>query len=237
MGNDHFQFKQFRIQQARSAMRISTDACILGAWVARHYPTSGRVLDIGSGTGLLMLMMAQQMTGSFTGVEFDQSAYQESGSNIDQSPWAARIKVINEDIRTFESDLSFDLIVSNPPFYHNDLKRPDAEQNLAMHSAELSLAELVSAIDKLLSEDGHAIVLLPPHRSESLVDLMKKADLFENRTLTVRHSRSHRVLRKISVFSRKKEDICKVESLDIRESNGAYTDAFTELMKPYYLFL
>lgn len=237
MGNDYFQFKEFTIQQARSAMRVSTDACILGAWVARNYPTSGRVLDIGSGTGLLMLMMAQQMPGTFTGIELDQAAFLESRSNVEQSPWSERIMVVNEDIRTCSFDATFDLIVSNPPFYHNDLQRPDPAQNLAMHSSELSLEDLVIVLNRLLTEDGRAILLLPPHRSEILSGLMKKAGFFENSALTVRHSRNHRVLRKVSVFSRKKEDVHEEESLDIRESHGAYTDAFIELMKPYYLFL
>jgi tRNA1Val (adenine37-N6)-methyltransferase len=237
MGNDYFRFKEFTIHQSQSAMRVTTDACILGAWVARDYPTSGRVLDIGSGTGLLMLMMAQQMNGSFTGVELDPAAYHESRSNVDQSPWSARIKVMHEDIKTFGTELPYDLIVSNPPFYNNDLQRPNAAQNLAMHGAELTLEDLVIAINRLLTADGKVIILLPPHRAELICSLMSQAGMFEIKVLAVRHSRNHRVLRKISVFSRKKEDVHELETLDIRESDGAYTDAFTELMKPYYLFL
>lgn len=235
MGNDYFQFKQFTIHQARCAMRVTTDACILGAWVARHYPTSGRVLDIGSGTGLLMLMMAQQMTGWIEGVELELSAVEESRQNVEGSPWGDRISVKNADIRTYQSELPYDLIVSNPPFFHGDLKRPDAAQNLAMHGTELSLQELVSAIDRLLAEDGISVILIPPHRSVELNQLMQDAGLTEWVSLTVRHSRNHPELRRISVFTRRKdvENIHKV--LDIRDPDGAYSEAFRTLLEPYYL--
>lgn len=237
MGNNYFRFKEFTIHQSQCAMRVTTDACILGAWGARNFPTSGRVLDIGSGTGLLMLMMAQQMTGSFTGVELDQAAYQESRTNIDQSPWPARIRVLHEDIRTLGTNLPYDLIVSNPPFYHNDLQRPNAAQNLAMHGSELALEDLVIVINRLLTADGQAIILLPPHRTELICSLMSQAGMFEIKALTVRHSRKHPVLRRISVFSRTMSMVAENENLEIREPGGAYTESFSALMKPYYLFL
>lgn len=235
MGNDYFRFKQFTIQQTRCAMRVTTDACILGAWVGRHYPSSGRVLDIGSGTGLLMLMMAQQMTGRIDGVELDLSAFEESRQNVEDSPWNDRISLKNTDIRTYQSVLPYDLIVSNPPFFHGDLKRPDAAQNLAMHGTELSLSELVSAINHLLAADGMSVILIPPHRSEELDRLMRDAGLKEWASLTVRHSRNHPELRRIHVFSRRTSEVQMHDVLDIRNSDGAYADAFKTLLEPYYL--
>ena len=235
MGNDYFRFKQFTIHQARCAMRDTTDACILGAWVARHYPSSGRVLDIGSGTGLLMLMMAQQMTGWIDGVEMEQSAVEESCRNIEDSPWSDRITVHHADIRAYRSEIPYDLIVSNPPFFHGDLKRPDAAQNLAMHGTELSLMELVSAIDRLLAADGMSVILIPPHRSEELNSLMRDAGLREVTSLTVRHSRNHPELRRISVFSRRTDVVKMHEVLDIREPDGSYSHACRNLLEPYYL--
>jgi tRNA1Val (adenine37-N6)-methyltransferase len=237
MGNDYFRFKEFTIHQTRCAMRVTTDACILGAWVAREIPTAGRVLDIGSGTGLLMLMMAQQMPASFTGVELDDAAHLESRLNIDHSHWAERITVMKEDIRLFTSDVSYDLIVSNPPFYQDDLRRSGTAENLAMHGSELTLPDLAAAVDRLLTGVGQAVFLLPPHRMEVLSNLMREVGLYEKNTLSVRHSRNHAMLRKITVFSRKHFEEPGMEILDIRESDGAYTDDFRALMRPYYLFL
>lgn len=237
MANDFFQFKEFTIHQARSAMRVTTDACILGAWVAKHFSNHNHVLDIGSGTGLLLLMMAQQMPVRFTGVELNEDAYHESLSNIAGSEWEHRIKVIHEDIRRHNSAKSYDLIVSNPPFYEHDLKRPNAAQNQAMHGSALTLQELVDVVDKLINQDGEAIFLLPPHRMELFANLMQQAGLFEKKTLAVKHSRNHATLRSISVFSRSVSDKKGMETLIIREPDGSYTDEFRGLMKPYYLFM
>jgi tRNA1Val (adenine37-N6)-methyltransferase len=237
MGNDYFQFKQFRIRQQKTAMRVTTDACLFGAWVAERFPTAGRVLDMGSGTGLLMLMLAQRMPGMINGIEIEEDAFQEAEINLAESPWGERLSIVFGDIRTFRTDQRYDLIISNPPFFHGDLKRVSNRENIAMHGTALSLLELTQAIARLLTSDGIAAILVPPHRSDELTANMSEHGLFEREELIVRHSLDHPVLRNVLVFTRHPAGTIARASMDIRDQDGIYTQAFTSLLKPYYLNL
>ena len=128
-------------------MKVCTDACILGAWFADKAPAWSSVLDIGSGTGLLMLMLAQKHKGEIRGIELDLEAFRQLQDNIGQSPWRQMLRVFPGDARTFSFPGKFDFIISNPPFYENDLPAATTAANLARHSKELTLAELLTAID------------------------------------------------------------------------------------------
>src|SRR5437016_546981 len=137
MANSYFQFKQFTVHQERSTLKVSTDSCIFGAWVAEKSrelrfvdPSTGSgrtipaALDIGAGTGLLMLMLAQQWNGAIDGIEIDKSAYEQALENIQASPWGNRLHLFNGDITSFALPGVYDLIISNPPFYEGDLISP-----------------------------------------------------------------------------------------------------------------
>ena len=165
MSNPWFQFKQFTVYQDQCAMKVCTDACILGAWFADKAPAYAQVLDIGSGTGLLMLMLAQKHKGGIRGIEIDLNAFRQLKDNIDKSPWRHLLKVYPGDIRSFSFPEKFDFIISNPPFYENDLPAASPTANLARHSKELTLSELLEAIDTNLSHNGSFGVLLPYHRT------------------------------------------------------------------------
>ncbi|MFI5152541.1 MAG: tRNA1(Val) (adenine(37)-N6)-methyltransferase, partial [Chitinophagales bacterium] len=130
MSNSYFQFKQFRIQQDRCAMKVCTDACILGAWFAEKIPSYSTVLDIGSGTGLLMLMLAQKNKSEIDGIEVDLNTYKQLKENIDQSPWKDQLRVFPGDIRSFSFSGKYDFIISNPPFYEKDLRSDSSARNL-----------------------------------------------------------------------------------------------------------
>lgn len=218
-------------------MRVTTDACLFGAWISEHFPTTGKVLDMGTGTGLLMLMLAQKMHGLIHGIEIAESACLDAGKNINDSPWKERLSLIHGDIRTHEFENKYELIVSNPPFYQGDLKRGSDDQNLAMHGTALSLRDLAIAIDRVLDINGKVALLVPPHRSEELKQMMHEHSLFEAVKLAVRHSRNHPTLRNIHIFTRQASDRLYTETLDIRETDGSYTEAFISLLKPYYLYL
>src|ERR1700709_822606 len=151
MSNPYFQFKQFTIYQDRSAMKVCTDACILGAWFAQKAPAYSRVLDIGSGTGLLMLMLAQKHKGEIKGIELDLAAYRQLRDNIGLSPWKSMLKVFPGDVRSFSFPDKFDFIITNPPFFEGDLLSASDSANLAKHSKELTLIQLLSVIDANLS--------------------------------------------------------------------------------------
>ncbi len=159
-------------------MKVGTDACILGAWFANRIVRGGRVLDIGSGTGLLMLMLAQQHDGSIEGIELQESCFKQLRSNLESSPWSDRLRAWHGDVKKFETGQRFDFIVSNPPFFEDDLHSPSSGKNLAKHSTELTLDELLLTIDRLLTGDGHFGVLLPHHRTDYFIGLAKSLGFY-----------------------------------------------------------
>ena len=139
----YFQFKQFIIHQDRCAMKVCTDACILGAWFGTKLPSNIRVLDIGSGTGLLIMMLAQNIEAAIDGIEIDLPAFKQLQENISQNEWKKRIHVYPGDIRNFSFPQQYDFIISNPPFFENDLASESLAEQTAKHSKDLSLDELI----------------------------------------------------------------------------------------------
>jgi tRNA1Val (adenine37-N6)-methyltransferase len=236
MSNSWFQFKQFTIHQDQCAMKVCTDACILGAWIAEKASALARVLDIGSGTGLLMLMLAQKRKAEIRGIEIDLDAFHQLKDNIDKSPWPHLFKVYPGDIRSFSFPEKFDFIISNPPFYENDLAAPSQTANLARHSKELTLSELLQAIDKNLSHNGSFGVLLPYHRTAWFEDQAATRHGFTlKEKLLIKQTPRHDFFRSILFFSRQKDDFIPIAELSIQDGGGAYSEDFIELMKDYYL--
>ncbi|MBA4166660.1 MAG: methyltransferase, partial [Chitinophagaceae bacterium] len=147
MPNSYFRFRRFTVWQDRCAMKVCTDACLFGAWLANEVHDAVHVLDIGTGTGLLSLMFAQNSSASVNALEIDKDASVQAAENFNSSPWAYRLKVIDKSVQdytaAFPGTSLYDLVFSNPPFYSNDLKSSDSRRNLAQHSEALSLEELV----------------------------------------------------------------------------------------------
>jgi tRNA1Val (adenine37-N6)-methyltransferase len=238
MANPYFQFKQFTIHQDQCAMKVCTDACILGAWFADKAPGYAPVLDIGSGTGLLMLMLAQRHKGPIRGIEIDLDAFHQLKENISQSPWRHLLKVYPGDVRSFSFPDKFDFIISNPPFFENDLPATTAAVNLARHSQELTLTELLEAIDTNLSYKGSFGVLLPYHRTSWFEEQAGSRHGFTlKEKLLVRQTPRHDFFRSILHFSRLKDNFIPTAELTIQDVDGAYTEDFIELLKDYYLHL
>src|ERR1700733_5728684 len=161
MGNSYFQFKQFIVHQDACAMKVCTDACILGAWFAEKIPSYSLILDAGSGTGLLMFMLAQKNKGEIHGIEIDIDAYKQSRQNVKINKLKDRVKVFPGDIRNYSFPHKYDFIITNPLFFKNSLPSPPRHKNLAKHSTELSLAELLHSIDVNLKSAGTFGILLP----------------------------------------------------------------------------
>lgn len=219
-------------------MKVCTDACILGAWFANKTPAWSQVLDIGSGTGLLMLMLAQKHKGEIRGIELDLNAYQQLKDNIGQSPWKQMLKVFPGDARSFTFPGKFDFIITNPPFYEGDLPATSDAANLARHGKELTLAELLAVIDANLSREGSFGILLPYHRAAWFEELAGSAYGFCPREkLLVRQTPRHDFFRSILYFSRRREGFVPTTELTIQNSDGVYTEDFSELMRDYYLYL
>ena len=157
--NPYFQFKQFRVNQGQCAMKVTLDACLFGALV--NVEDSRRILDIGTGTGLLSLMAAQRSSAHIDAVELDSEAAYQAQQNVDQSPWQHRLQVVHSAVQDLPTGAQYDTIICNPPFFENSLRAPDERRNRARHTDTLSFSQLAESIDQFLENDGMAWVLLP----------------------------------------------------------------------------
>jgi tRNA1Val (adenine37-N6)-methyltransferase len=177
MANTHFQFKQFIVHQDKAAMKVTTDSCLFGGWVAEELSAEKdegkNILDIGTGTGLLSLMLAQKTSGDIDALEIDKEAYEQAIANVSSSPWKERIRVMLQDASSFLSKKKYNTIISNPPFYENELKSPDSKRNIAHHSG-LSLNHLLSVVKENLEERGTFYLLLPYKRIEEFEGQVKE---------------------------------------------------------------
>ncbi len=237
MSNSWFQFKQFIIHQDKSALKVCTDSCILGAWYAQRIRAADTILDIGSGTGLLMMMLAQKAKATIHGVEIDLNSYQQSLENIRQKKWDQQMQVFLGDIRNLDLHNKYDLIISNPPFFENSLPSKTQKEQVAKHSSMLNLSELIRVVVLYLNENGRFGILIPHHRFAELETLAKPEGLFVNEKLHIRHSKEHQPFRMIVELNRNQPEQIQENQLNIRETDGSYSPFFIELLKDYYLYL
>lgn len=238
MSNNYFKFKQFTIHQDACAMKVSTDACLFGAWCASkisHYPIKN-IIDIGTGTGLLSLMIAQQNNANIHAVEIDVNAYHQAKDNINKSAFKDKISVHHSAIQNYNSNQLYDFIITNPPFYENSLKSNYCNRNTALHSTDLDFLELISCIKKLLSPIGLFALLLPYNRTEYFENIASNYFLLNK--IVVKHSHQHSAFRTILLYSNINHYPTYTENICIKEiDNVTYTPLFTSLLKSYYLFL
>jgi tRNA1Val (adenine37-N6)-methyltransferase len=235
LANNYFQFKQFTVYQQNCAMKVCTDACILGAYTSQKLTAlTKHVLDIGTGTGLLSLMLAQKSTAHIDALEINSAASKQATENAEQSPWAGRINVFNIALQQFNPLKKYDLIISNPPFFEYDLRSTSAEKNDAKHGSSLTLQELADSIKMHLGEDGLATVLLPWARTHYFTQVAEMAGLFVNELLLIKQSPKHAFFRSVFLLGNKKNDYRQIE-LIIHNDEREYSPEFAALMKDYYL--
>lgn len=237
MANTYFQFKQFTIQQADCAMKVCTDACLFGAWVAEQTANFSvkQVLDIGAGTGLLSLMIAQKTNAIVHAIEIEPNAAKQCAENFAASPFYNRMHVTCCDANEFTPETLADLIVCNPPFFSGDLNSPVAANNLARHEAGLSLLSLASACYRMTKENGLVAILLPCHRSEEMKSLMHAAHFHVQREAMVLQSPVHKPFRTMLLFSKIAQPIAARESILIKDESKDYSMRFKTLLQDYYL--
>lgn len=235
--NSFFQFKQFKINQDKSAMKVCTDACVLGVWT--YVENAKRILDIGAGTGLLSLMVAQRnILAKITAVELEDNAFAQASENIADSPFSNKITVFHSAIQDFNPDEKFDCIITNPPFFQSDLKSPDLRINQAHHSESLTFEDLLIAIERLLEPDGSWNILLPVDEGIIFQNMAEKSGWFMCRKLTLFHQKNKKPFRQLMSFKS-----CEVADnrlvtteLFIYEEDGkTYHPEFRKLLKDYYL--
>jgi tRNA1Val (adenine37-N6)-methyltransferase len=230
-----FKFKKFSIYQDNTAMKVCTDSCLFGALI--DVKNHQKALDIGAGTGLLTLMLAQKSKNlSLTAVEIDENAVKDATQNIFNSPFSKQIKIEKKSIQEFteSSAEKFDLIISNPPFFQNNLKSPKVEINLAHHNTSLSFEELVFSLDNHISQDGKVWVLLPPFEMKGFLKICTKYQLFLNKKYSIKHQETKPVFREIIELSRQENTKPACSEINIYENNH-YSPIFVKLLKDYYL--
>jgi len=218
-------------------MKVCTDACILGAWFAAKIPDYYNILDIGSGTGLLMMMLAQRSQSEIHGIEIDLAAFKQLKENISQNSWKERMKVFPGDARTYSFPNKYNFIISNPPFFENDLPSDADGEQVAKHSKMLKLEELVQVIDNNLEANGSFGILLPFHRWQYFDELATKHKLYLTEKLFVKQTPAHDYFRAVLHYSRNHEHFVPSFDLVIHERERQYSEEFTELLKEYYLHL
>jgi tRNA1Val (adenine37-N6)-methyltransferase len=223
-------------------MKVTTDACLFGAWVAKDVADTGKkiikALDIGAGTGLLTLMFAQKNEGVYIdSVEIEKDAAIQGRENLEASPWKNRTTLVHINVNDFAAANTYDVIFSNPPFYENELESPDIAKNIAHHSGGLSLDELLKAIALRLEPGGVFYVLLPYKRKDEIELLIKKSALFIHHKVLVSQSTRHDHFRIMLKGGDEEAAEIKTSGFSICDDQQQYTPTFTELLKDYYLKL
>ncbi|KQS33738.1 tRNA1(Val) (adenine(37)-N6)-methyltransferase [Dyadobacter sp. Leaf189] len=235
--NTHFQFKQFTVQQDQCAMKVCTDACVLGAWV--DVENADRILDIGSGTGLLSLMVAQRNTyAAIDAVEIEAEAFYQAGENVENSPFNGRITLFHAAIQDFTSEHLYDLIITNPPFFQSDLRSPAGKVNLAHHAEALDFVSLLASIKRLLAPEGRFVILLPVDEGNQFRKMAAEQNWRLDQELTLFHQTDKKAFRVLMEFrnaaSPTRDTV--TETLNIYQEDGITHDPkFRELLKDFYL--
>lgn len=240
MANPYFRFKQFTVYHDQCAMKVCTDACLFGAYTARfltqHNITPQRVLDAGAGTGLLSLMLAQQSNCPIDAVEIEYADHQQCNENFEQSAWAGRLNATWSDIKKFQTTHRYSLIISNPPFFENDLKPEQPQKQRAKHEHSLSLEALFTETERLLVPDGYFALLLPRHRETEAGMVAKKHGLYPIQIARVCQTPVHNPFRSMLLFQHK-QTLPLIENIVIKNEQDEYTAEFIALLKDYYLYL
>ena len=228
-----FQFKQFTIHQQRSAMKVGTDGVLVGAWASVR--ANGRtILDIGTGTGLIALMLAQRNPeAEVVAVEIDSESAAQARDNVAASLWSDRVTVEECAVQDFVSDRKFDLIVSNPPYFVDSQKCPDGSRNTARHTDTLSFSELMKAAERLLASDGRFAVIVP---SEAAMSVVAAGNLHLVRRCDVHTKPNAQPKRVMLEFSPRFEGAAIREELTIGDgTNGGYSPEYVALTRDFYL--
>ena len=232
-----FQFKQFSIEQDRCAMKIGTDGVLLGAWTPiQHNPNS--ILDIGTGTGVIALMLAQRSeAGQIDALEIDENAYEQAVDNFENSPWGDTLFCFHAGLDEFveEPEDEYDLIVSNPPFYTEDYFSNNEQRDLARFADAMPFEDLIEAAALLLSEDGIFSVIIPFKEEEQFVAVANEYELYPKQITRVKGTPTSEIKRSLLAFGRNEKINPQIDELVIETARHVYTSEYIELTKEFYL--
>ncbi|QCX37716.1 methyltransferase [Aureibaculum algae] len=234
--NKHFSFKQFTVNQDQCAMKIGTDGVLLGAWSSiKHNPES--ILDIGTGTGVIALQLAQRSDAEIIdAIEIDDNAFEQAVENFENSSWGDRLFCYHASLEEFTNEIDdhYDLIISNPPFYNDAFQSDDNARNTARFTDSLPFDILLKSVSKLLSSHGIFTVIIPFKEEENFINLAKEHNLFVNTICNVKGTPTSDIKRSLLEFSFTENEVI-IEDLVIETTRHQYTDTYIELVKDFYL--
>ena len=235
MPNPYFAFKQFTIRHDRCAMKVGTDGVLLGAWTDLTH--SRYILDIGTGTGLIALMLAQRCPeAQITAIDIDADAVGQAKENIQASPWKERVEAKLQDVCTYSEQGMFDTIVSNPPYFINSLKCPDHQRNTARHTDTLDAGKLIRKVSELLTSDGRFSLILPADQTNELLSLAESQGLYPSRQTWI-ITRPGISPKRILLEFRKTPSMFQPDELVIELERHVYSEDYIALTKEFYLKL
>ena len=236
MSNNYFRFKQFTVQQDQCAMKVGTDGVLLGAWV--KVEGTERILDAGTGTGLIALMIAQRSTALIDAVEIDKAASEQAAENCRASRWNARISVVQDSFQHFAQSTThhYDLIVSNPPFFRNSIKPPEASRSLARHDDQLTYESLLFYSSKILKHTGRLAVIIPAGEINYFTVQARFHGLYPSQIIMIRPHQGKDYSRCLAAFSKNNAEASNVGELSIKKMDDPdYTGEYKALTREYYL--
>lgn len=233
MPSSVFQFKHFTIHQDRCAMKVGTDGVLLGAWVKVN--GANKLLDIGTGTGLIALMLAQKSNAFIDAIDIDQSAFEQASENVSLSPWRDHIRIVHSALSDYKPGYRYDLIVSNPPYFIDSYVAIDEARNKARSaSASLTYDELLNGVVRLLNSTGRFCVILPFKEGQLFREKAEQNGLFCNVLVNVRTGKDKPFKRVLMEFSRREAEL-QEEELVIHYENRDFTEEYKKLTGEYYL--
>lgn len=231
--SNSFQFKQFSIVQDKCAMKVGTDSVLLASWCKIR---KGKVLDIGSGTGVMSLMLAQRDKSIYVdAIDINKAAYLQTKENIAHSPWSSRVKAYHSSLQHFNTDKTFQVIITNPPYFSNAFKSPEQDRNEARHNDALSWEDLLVGVKKHLSTEGLFVVVLPSQAHESFIALAQKKGLFLARKCLVFPNPLKKAKRVLMEFKQQETSVVYEELTIEKEERHHYTEEYVNLTKDFYL--
>jgi tRNA1Val (adenine37-N6)-methyltransferase len=233
MSNDYFHFKQFTIRQDRCVFRVGTDGVILGA--AADVSDAETILDIGAGTGLISLMLAQRSEAEVVALEPDKESFGQMEENIRASKWTGRIEAVNLRLQDYSPGITFDLIVSNPPYFTGSLKNPDARKATTRHADTLPRGELLAGAERLMSDKGRFCTILPYAEGNVLIAMAAGYGLYCIDILKIRPMPTSEIMRLVLSFSRKKTKTTERFLTIEHGRRHDFTREYVELTKEFYL--
>jgi len=236
MSENTFRFRQFTVHQDKCAMKVGTDAVLLGSWLQPE--SASRILDIGTGTGLIALMLAQRSIADIDAIDIDGGAYSQAKENFRISPWFNRLYIHQESLQNFASNCEkrYELIVSNPPYFHHASKPPEESRSTARHNETLPYIELIDGVKKLLTDDGVFGVILPFKEGMEFMDLAQSHGLFCHRLARVKTVADKPEKRLLMEFNQH-FGLLNEEEIVIQDDDHSFSNQYVELTRDYYIQL